>query len=175
MNSWDIDFYPIDVRVTVELHGFFHALWVHLVFWTSFVLHSHLTNCDCLWFTEGLFWPLQIRKNIFVWMTLISVLCHISPKISVFMLLVCSKLDCTNIVARHFSIRCNTIQSLLIVRRFRQSGNTRDRQRSGRPRVTSCQQDDHIRLVHLRDRFQTSSLTTRSIHKKHRWITTNQL
>ena len=96
-------------------------------------------------------------------MTLISVLCHISPKISIFMLLVCSKMDCTNFVARHFSIRCNTIQSLLIVRRFRQSGNTRDRQRSDRLRVTSCQQDNHIRLVHLRDRFQTSSLTARSI------------
>ena len=66
-----------------------------------------------------------------------------------------------NIVARHFGVHRNTIQSLL--RRFRQSGNTRDRQRSGRPRVTSHQQDNHIRLVHLRYRFQTSSLTARSI------------
>ena len=55
----------------------------------------------------------------------------------------------------------NTIQSLL--RRFRQSDDTRNRQRSGRPRVTSHQQDNHIRLVHLRYRFQTSSLTARSI------------
>ena len=66
-----------------------------------------------------------------------------------------------NIVARHFGVHRNTMQSLL--RRFRQSGNTRDRQRSGRPRVTSHQQDNHIRLVHLRYRFQTSSLTARSI------------
>jgi transposase len=66
-----------------------------------------------------------------------------------------------NIVARHFGVYCNTIQSLL--RRFRQSGNTRDRQRSGRPRVTSHQQDNHIMLVHLQYRFQTSRLTARSI------------
>jgi hypothetical protein len=38
-----------------------------------------------------------------------------------------------NIVARHFDVHRNTIQSLL--RRFRQSGNTRDRQRSGRVHV----------------------------------------
>ena len=66
-----------------------------------------------------------------------------------------------NIVARHFGVHRNSIQSLL--RRFRQSGNTKDGQRSGRPRVTSHQQDNHIRLVHLWDRFQTSSLTARSI------------
>jgi len=33
------------------------------------------------------------QKNTFVWMTLISVLCHVSPKISVFVLFVCSKVD----------------------------------------------------------------------------------
>ena len=66
-----------------------------------------------------------------------------------------------NIVARHFGVHRNTIQSLL--KRFRQSGNNRDRQRLGRQRVTSHQQDNHIRLVHLRYRCQTSSLTARSI------------
>ena len=66
-----------------------------------------------------------------------------------------------NIVARHFGVHRNTMQSLL--RRFRHSGNNRDRQRSGRPRVTSHQQDNHIRRVHLRYRCQTSSLTGRSI------------
>jgi hypothetical protein len=39
------------------------------------------------------------------------------------------------------------------LRRLRQSGNT----------VTSRQQDNHITLMHLLDRFQTSSLTARSI------------
>ena len=65
-----------------------------------------------------------------------------------------------HIVAKHFGVHRNTIQSLL--RRFRQSGNTRDSQRSGRPRVTSHQQDNHIRFVHLRYRFHTSSRTGRS-------------
>jgi hypothetical protein len=41
--------------------------------------------------------------------------------------------------------------------------DTRDRIRSGRPRVTSRRQDNHIRLVHLRNRFQTSSFTARII------------
>ena len=94
-------------------------------------------------------------------MTLIPVLCHVSTKIIVFMLLVCSKLAWHNVVARNFGCRCNTI--LYLWRRFRQSGNTRDRRRSGRPRVTSHRQDKHIRLVHLQNRFQTSSLTVRSI------------
>ena len=66
-----------------------------------------------------------------------------------------------NVVARHFGCHRNTILSLW--RRFRQSGNTRNHRRSGRPRVTSRRQDNHIRLVHLRNRFQTSNLTARSI------------
>ena len=66
-----------------------------------------------------------------------------------------------NVVARHFGCHRNTILSLW--RGFRQSGNTRDRRRSGRPRGTSCRQDNHIRLVHLRNRFQTSRLTARTI------------
>ena len=94
-------------------------------------------------------------------MTLIPVLCHVSTKISVFVLLVCSKLDWHRTLASHFDCHRNTILSLW--RRFRQSGNTRDRRRSGRPSVTSRRQDNHIRLVHLGNRFQTSSLTARSI------------
>jgi transposase-like protein len=66
-----------------------------------------------------------------------------------------------NVVARHFGCHRNTILSLW--RRFRQSGNTRNHRRAGRPRVTSRRQDNHIRLVHLRNRFQTSNLTARSI------------
>jgi hypothetical protein len=55
------------------------------------------------------------------------------------------------------------IAGLSLWRRFRQSGNTRDRRRSGRPCVTSRHQDNHIRLVHMRNWFQTSNLTARSI------------
>jgi transposase len=94
--------------------------------------------------------------NTFVWIILTSVLRHVSPRIGVFLRAGLIQ----NIVARHFSVHRNTMQSLL--RRFRQSGNTKDR--SGRPRVTSRQQDKrHIRLVHLWDRCQTSSFTARSI------------
>ena len=73
-----------------------------------------------------------------------------------------------NEVARHFGVHRNTISSLW--RRFQQNGNTRDLPRSGRPRVTSRQQDNHIRLTHLRNRFQSSSLTARN----HSWLTPNQ-
>ena len=66
-----------------------------------------------------------------------------------------------SIIARHFIAHRNTIQSLSM--RFRQSGYTRDFQRLDRPRVTSRQQPNHIRLVHMRDRFQTSCLNARSI------------
>ena len=60
-----------------------------------------------------------------------------------------------NIVARHCGVHHNTIQSLLM--RFRQSGKTKDRHRSIRT------QNNHIRLVYMRDRFQTLSLSARSI------------
>ena len=66
-----------------------------------------------------------------------------------------------NVVARHFGCHRNTILSLW--RQLRQSGNTRNHRRSGRLRVTSRRQDNHIRLVHMRNRFKTSSLTARSI------------
>ncbi|CAM1332540.1 Uncharacterised protein at_DN2415 [Pycnogonum litorale] len=66
-----------------------------------------------------------------------------------------------NEVARHFGVQRNTISSLW--RRFQLNGNTRDLPRTGRPRVTSRQQDNHIRLTHLMNRFQSSSLTARTI------------
>jgi transposase len=62
-----------------------------------------------------------------------------------------------NVVARHFGCHRNTILSLW--RQLRQSGNTRNHRRSGRPRVTSRRQDNNIRLVHMQNRFKTSSLT----------------
>ena len=155
-NSWDIDVYSIDqLRGNcTEFSRSMTTLCVLAFFCSSFSFND-------LWlfmvYRRFALTPTN-QKNTFVWKTLISVLCHVSPKIRVFVLLVCSKLDWH---ARHFGVHYNMIQSLL--RRFRQSGNTRDRQRSGRLRVMSRQQHNHIRLVHLRDRFQTSSLTARSI------------
>lgn len=66
-----------------------------------------------------------------------------------------------NVVAERFGVHRNTISSLWC--RFLQTGHTNDRHRRGRPHVTSRQEDIHIRLVHLRNRFQSPSLTARTI------------
>ena len=66
-----------------------------------------------------------------------------------------------NEVARRFGVHRNTIQNLW--RRYQQQGNTRDRPRSGRPRVTSQAQDNHIRVTHLLNRFRAATLTARTI------------
>ncbi len=65
------------------------------------------------------------------------------------------------VVATRFHVHRNTISDLW--RRHQQFAHVGDRPRAGRPRVTSRQQDNHIRLVHLRNRFQTASLTARTI------------
>jgi hypothetical protein len=59
-----------------------------------------------------------------------------------------------NIVAMHFGVYPNTIVIVeaSLLRRCRQSGNTRDRQRPGHPRVTSRQQEiDSKRQVALQE------------------------
>ena len=66
-----------------------------------------------------------------------------------------------NTVARHFGVHQNTIQSLW--RRFQQSGNTRNWPRSMHHHVTSLRQDNHCRLLHLRNRFKSARLTARCI------------
>ena len=65
------------------------------------------------------------------------------------------------IFATHVGVHRNTIQSLLM--RYIQSNNTKNRQRSSHPRLTYRQQVNHIKLVHLRYRFQTSIPTARCI------------
>ena len=164
MTSWNIDFYAIDQ--SQETCTDFDTLYEYTLFiWPSFVYHSRLMICDCLRFTKVWFCPYTSEKQ-FVWMTLIPVLCHVSTKISVFVLLVCSKLAWHNVVARHFGCRCNTI--LYLWRRLRQSGNTRDHRRSGRPRVTS----------RLQDKAGTSAKSipdVKSHCKKHPRITTDLL
>ena len=66
-----------------------------------------------------------------------------------------------NDVARQFGVHRNTVDALW--RRYLQFRITRDRPRSGRPRVTSNRQDTYIRVVRLRDRLRTATLTARSI------------
>ena len=89
MKYWFICYRP----VAGNLHRIWHALWVHLVYLAFFCLSFSFND---LWLVWGLlrfvFAPTH-KKNSFVCMTLIPVLCHVSTKISVFALLTCSMLD----------------------------------------------------------------------------------
>lgn len=61
-------------------------------------------------------------------------------------------------IARQLNVSQSTIARLW--HRYQQHGSSRDRPRSGRPRVTTPAQDRFIRLRHLRNRFTTASSTT---------------
>ena len=63
-------------------------------------------------------------------------------------------------VARIMGCSKKTITRLMT--RFRTTGRTADRPRTGRPPVTTPQEDRHLRVLHLRNRFLTvtSSATT---------------
>lgn len=60
-------------------------------------------------------------------------------------------------VARHFNVCRATVRDLQ--NRWRTRGSTKDRPRTGRPRVTSHREDRFIRLTHLRDRLRTAQAT----------------
>lgn len=62
-------------------------------------------------------------------------------------------------IARQLGCSQATISKLR--RRFEETGSVRDRPRSGRPRVTTPNQDRWIVLQHLRDRFRPASATAR--------------
>lgn len=64
-------------------------------------------------------------------------------------------------VARQFNIHQSSISRLWL--RFRQTGSTQDRPRTGRPRITTPAQDRFIRLFHLRNRTVTATTTAASI------------
>ena len=64
-------------------------------------------------------------------------------------------------VARRMRCSASTISRL--VQRNQETGSVRDRPRPGRQRVTTPAQDRHIRLIHLRNRFQTAVATAREI------------
>jgi len=63
-------------------------------------------------------------------------------------------------VARTLGCRRATINDLW--QRYQQTGSTGDRQRPGHPRVTTAAEDRHIRLMHLRNRQQTATSTSRT-------------
>ena len=74
--------------------------------------------------------------------------------------------------ARHFGVTRTTVR--LWNQRYRATGTVADLQRSGRPRVTTPQQDRFIILRHLWNRFQPSTVTARTIPGLRR-ITSNRL
>ncbi|XP_048255108.1 uncharacterized protein LOC125381706 [Haliotis rufescens] len=60
-------------------------------------------------------------------------------------------------LARTFNCSQTTISKLII--RYQQTGETQDRPRSGRPRVTTPAEDRYIRQIHLRNRCVTATST----------------
>ena len=68
-------------------------------------------------------------------------------------------------VARHFRVSHTTI--LRLRERFQMTGATADRPRSGRPPVTTPEQDWHIRLTHLRQRRRPATVTARETRGRH--------
>ena len=64
-------------------------------------------------------------------------------------------------VARQFNVHRNTVWNLW--HRHQQTNQVRDRPRSGQPPVTTRRQDNWIRQVHLRNRFQPASTTAATI------------
>ena len=72
---------------------------------------------------------------------------------------------CQREVARRFAVNVSTFMRLN--RKFIVTGSTKDRPRSGQPRVTTRRQDNLIRLRHLRDRYRTAVSTAAPVVGRH--------
>lgn len=59
----------------------------------------------------------------------------------------------TGHVARTFGCSVVTVRNLR--QRYQQTGQTSDRPRTGRPRITTAREDQYLRTLHLRNRFLT--------------------
>ena len=59
-------------------------------------------------------------------------------------------------VANQFHVSVATLSRL--VRRYRETGDVKDRVRSGRPRITTAVEDRRIRLLSLRSRDKTATV-----------------
>ena len=68
-------------------------------------------------------------------------------------------------VAREINCDIRTVRCLR--QRYRETGQTADRPRSGRPRVTTPAQDRYIRTSHLRDRYRMATTTAQVTPGKH--------
>jgi transposase len=75
--------------------------------------------------------------------------------------------------AREYGVSQSTVSRLAA--RYRETGSTRDRPRSGRPRETSPHQDRHIVLGHLRNRFLTAAETAGVTEGRHDPHISNQI
>ena len=87
-----------------------------------------------------------------------------------------SQMGATNShIARTFGCTRQTI--IRLFRRVQQTGQTADRPRSGRPRVTTPQEDRHLRVLHLRNRMLTvtSSAATALGHRISRFTVMRRL
>ena len=60
----------------------------------------------------------------------------------------------TRAIARRFGVSHVTIVKLL--RKFQETGDVKDRPKSGRPKTTTAIEDQHIGLFALRDKFSTA-------------------
>jgi hypothetical protein len=166
MNSCDIDMYAID-----QSRGNYTDFFTQHERTSCFGHHVFfILVCDFLWFTEGLFWhPTNHKKHFCLNDIAFSVMTRLTESQRLPAIGMLQARLALNIVARHFGVHRNTIQSLL--RHLRRFGNTRNRQRLDCPSVTSRQQDYHIWLMQRRGRWQTSQVSL----QEHPRITTNQL
>lgn len=79
-------------------------------------------------------------------------------------------------VANNFGVSRPTIYNLLT--KHQATGSVKDRPRAGRPRVTTGREDRHIRTTHLRNRFKSTSETSREFRQARpvsRWTISRRL
>ena len=57
-------------------------------------------------------------------------------------------------------LNCTTLTITRLIQRYGVTGRTADRPRCGRPRVTTANEDRHLRILHLRNRFLTVTSST---------------
>ncbi len=78
-------------------------------------------------------------------------------------------------IARTFGCTRQTI--IRLFQRVHQTGQTVDRPRNGRPRVTTPREDRYLRVMHLRNRFltMTSSGSTAFHHRVSRYTVSRRL
>ena len=58
--------------------------------------------------------------------------------------------------------RCSRVTIYELWQRYHQTGSTGARPRTGQPRITTAAEDRHIRVMHLRNRHQTATSTSRT-------------